>query len=292
MIASTIYDTLASSLLAQQVEKTFFEATGLPVELVPSGEPSQFFSFQQKQNPFCRLMAQSRGSCTACQQVYTELEQRIENSLAPQTIYCFAGLVEFAVPIVINGQHVASLLGGRVFLHEPTLEQFDQLTRHLEAWGSHSKLDRFKTQFFQTQVMSRKQFQASVQMLALFAKLVAEDVNRNVLTTHAHEGSLIITAKNYILAHISEPLRLRDVAEHVHVSTHYFCKIFKKATGMGFAEFLGRARVENAKQALANSVLPISEVADQAGFGSLSQFNRMFRRYVGCSPKEYRASLQ
>ena len=61
---------------------------------------------------------------------------------------------------------------------------------------------------------------------------------------------------------------------------------------MGFSEFLGRARIENAKQSLANSVLSISEVADLTGFGSLSQFNRTFRRYAGCSPKEYRASLQ
>ena len=127
-------------------------------------------------------------------------------------------------------------------------------------------------------------------MLALFAKLLAEDVNRNLLTTHTHDGPCITTAKNFILAHISEPIRLRDVAEHVHVSTHYFCKCFKRATGIGFSEFLGRARVENAKQALASSVLSISEIADQAGFGSLSQFNRTFHRYVGCSPKEYRAS--
>ena len=292
MIISTAYDTLANSLLAQQVETIFFEATGLPVELIPSSELSQFFPSQQEQNPFCLLMTQSRGSCTACQEVHEKLQQRIADSLLPQTIYCFAGLVEFALPIVINGQHVATLRGGRVFPHKPTIEQFNQLAQHLEAWGLHSELDQFKTRFFQTRVISRTQFQASVQMLALFAKFLVEDVNRNLLTVLAHDEPCIATAKNFILAHISEPLRLRDVAEHIHVSTHYFCKFFKKTTGMGFSEFLGRARIENAKQSLANSVLSISEVADLTGFGSLSQFNRTFRRYAGCSPKEYRASLQ
>lgn len=291
MIISRVYDTLASSLLTEQVEKTFFEATGLPVELVPGTEPFQFFSSQQEKHPFCLLMAQSRDSCAACQQVHEKLQRRIAGRLQPQTICCFAGLVEFAVPIVINGQHVATLQGGRVLRHKPTLEQFDMLARRLTDWGLNSELDQFKSRFFQTRVVSRKQIRASVQMLALLAKLLAEDVSRNLLTTHSHEGPCIITAKNFILAHASEPLRLRDAAEHVHVSAQYFCKFFKKATGIGFSEFLGRARVENAKQALANSVLPISEIADQAGFGSLSQFNRTFRRYVGCSPKEYRASL-
>lgn len=285
-----LYDTLARSILTQQVEKAFFEATGLPLLLIPSGEPSQVFTIPQKQNPFCRLMAQSTGSCTTCQQVHEKLQRRIAGSLAPQTISCFAGLAEFAVPIVVNGQHVATLRGGQVFPRKPTPAQFDQLAGRLQAWGLHRELDRFKTRFFQTQVMPRKQFQASVQMLALFAKLLAEDVNRSLLTAEAHDGPCITTAKSFILAHTSKPLHLRDVAEHVHVSTYYFCKCFKKATGMGFSEFLGRARVQNAKHALANSVLPIVEVAHQTGFGSLSQFNRTFHRYAGCSPKEYRAS--
>lgn len=290
MTSSTVYDTLAHSILTQQVEKAFFEATGLPVELIPSGESSQFFPLPQKQNPFCRLMAQSMGGCAACQKTHAELQRRTEDSLAPQTLACFAGLAEFTVPIVVNGQHVATLRGGQVFPRKPTTAQFDQLAERLHAWGLSSEVDRLRTRFFHTQVISRKQFQASVQMLALFAKLLAEDVNRSLLAGQVHDEPLIMTARNFILAHASEQLRLRDVAEHIHVSTHYFCRFFKKATGMGFSEFLGRARVENAKHALANSLLPIGEVAHQAGFGSLSQFNRTFQRYVGCSPKEYRAS--
>lgn len=290
MISSTVYDALARSILTQQVEKAFFEATGLPVKLVPGSESSQFFPFQRKQNPFCRLMAQSMGSCAACKKTHVELQQRIEDSLAPQTLACFAGLAEFVVPIVVNGELVASLRGGQVFPRKPTPAQFDQLAGHLHAWGLSSEVDRFRTRFFQTQIVVRKQFQASVQMLALFAKLLAEDVNRSLLAGQVQDEPLVTTARNFILAHAGEQLRLSDVAEHIHVSTHYFCKFFKKATGMGFSEFLGRARVENAKHALANSLLPIGEVADQTGFGSLSQFNRTFHRYAGCSPKEYRIS--
>lgn len=216
----------------------------------------------------------------------------VADSLAPQTIYCFAGLAEFAVPVVINEQHVATLIGGQVFHHKPTEEQFARLALRLRDWGLYNELGRFKTRFFQTHVISLKRFQASVQLLQSFTSLLADDINHNVLKMRGHDHPCVTTAQNFILAHASEPLRLQHAAEHVHLSTQYFCKFFKKATGMGFSEFLGRARVENAKQALANSVLPISEVAEQAGFGSLSQFNRTFHRYVGCSPKEYRASLR
>jgi AraC-like DNA-binding protein/ligand-binding sensor protein len=288
---TAMYDILARSLLAREYKNAFLDATGLSVQLVPRGEAARPFSFEQKENLFCSLMTQAPGSCQVCQQTHTELQRRLTESLTPQVICCFAGLVEFAVPVVVDGQHVATLLGGQVFQRKPTKAQFARLRQRLRAWNMHQELPRLEAAFFQTRVTSPKQFQATVQLLALFAKFLARDVYHDLLVARAHDGHSINIAKNFILAHASEPLHLRDVAEQVHVSTNYFSRFFKKSTGMGFSEFLTRARVENAKNKLANPVLPINEVADQAGFGSLSQFNRAFHHYVGCSPKEYRASL-
>ena len=164
------------------------------------------------------------------------------------------------------------------------------LARQLRVWGMHRKLWQVESVYFQTQVIAQKQVQASLQLLMIFTSFLAEDVNRGLLATHGHGQPGITTAKNFILAHASEPLHLRDVAEQVHVSTNYFSKFFKKTTGIGFSEFLGRVRVENAKDLLADPVLHITEVASQTGFGSLSQFNRVFQRFAGCSPKAYRAA--
>lgn len=288
---SVVYDTLAHSILATEYENVFLNATGLPVQLVPGGTAIWPFPLQGRGNPFCSLMAQFTGSCAACQQAHTELQQQVANSLAPQVISCFAGLTEFAVPVVVGGQHVATLLGGQVFQRKPSQSQFARLTHRLRSWEMHQELPRLETTFFQTRVTSPKQLQASVQLLAIFAKFLAKDVNSDLLAAHAHDRLYINIAKNFIFAHASEPLHLRDVAEHVHVSTNYFSKFFKKATGIGFSAFLTRVRVENAKNKLANPVLTINEVAHEVGFGSLSQFNRAFHRYVGCSPREFRASL-
>jgi len=218
------------------------------------------------------------------------MQRRLVENFAPQLICCFAGLTEFAVPIRVGGQHVATLLGGQVFQRKPTQAQFTGLVKQLRTWGMHSELQRAERAYFQTQVIAREQTQASMQLLTIFTSFLAEDVNRDLLTARAHDQPCITIAKNFILAHASEPLRLRDVAEQVHVSTNYFSKFFKKTTGIGFSEFLGRVRVENAKALLADPVLHITEVASQTGFGSLSQFNRVFQRFAGCSPKAYRAA--
>ena len=288
---SAVYDTLARLMLAYEYESVFLDATGLPVQLMPGGMATWPFPFQGKGNPFCSLMAQSSGTCAACQQAHAELQQRVRDSLGPQVISCFAGLTEFAVPIVVGRQHVATLLGGQVFQRKPTQAQFARLTQRLRFLEIQDELPRLEATFFQTRVTSPKQLQASAQLLTIFAKFLAEAANRDLLAARAHDALAINIAKHFILAHADEQLHLRDVAEQVHVSTQYFSKFFKKATGIGFSEFLARVRVEKAKELLSNPVLSITEVANQAGFGSLSQFNRVFHRFAGGSPKSYRASL-
>jgi AraC-like DNA-binding protein/ligand-binding sensor protein len=291
MSTSAVYDALVRSTLAHELESAFTEATGMPVELVPSGEPAWLFRSQRRENALCSLMAQHPGSCAACQQTHAELQTRLSDRLVPEVTSCFAGLSEFAVPVIVGDQHVATLLGGQIFQREPIQAQFERLKEQLGTWGIQPESQRIETAYFETRVISRKQFQASLRLLTIFAKFLAEDANRDLLIAQIHDQPCITSAKNFILAHASEPLRLRDVAQHVHISTHYFCKFFKKTTGIGFSEFLARARVENAKDLLANPALLINDVANQAGFGSLSQFNRAFRRYEGCSPKEFRAAL-
>jgi AraC-like DNA-binding protein len=288
---TAMYDILARSLLAQKYAEAFLDATGLSANLVPSHKPAQLFPFQGQEHPFCRLMVHFKTSCAACQHMHEQLQQQIADSLEPQTMICFAGLTEFAVPIVVHGEHVATLLGGQVFQRNPTHEEFTRLAQQLRSWKIDKDLPRIESAFFQTRVIPQKQFQAGVQLSTLFTKFLVEGMNRELLAACAQDRPDITTIKNFILAHASEPLRLRDVSEQLHVSAAYFSRLFKKASGIGFSEFLARIRVEKAKDFLANPDLLITEVADQAGFGSLSQFNRVFHRFAGCSPKEYRASL-
>jgi AraC-like DNA-binding protein len=81
------------------------------------------------------------------------------------------------------------------------------------------------------------------------------------------------------------------VAKHVNVSRFHFCKWFKKATGMTLTEYVIRVRLEKAKTLLADPTVRISEVVFAAGFGSIPRFNSVFKRRVGMSPTEYRATL-
>jgi AraC-like DNA-binding protein len=76
------------------------------------------------------------------------------------------------------------------------------------------------------------------------------------------------------------------------VSRFYFCKLFKKATGMTLTQYVGRVRVERAKTLLVDPSLRVSEVVYAAGFGSIPNFNSVFKRHVGMAPSKYRQTLR
>jgi YesN/AraC family two-component response regulator len=105
------------------------------------------------------------------------------------------------------------------------------------------------------------------------------------------EPAMISRAKQYIAEHQSEKLSLDQVSNAVHTSKFYFCKSFKKATGIHFTDYLSRIRMERAKGLLLNPNLRVSEIAYEVGFQSLTHFNRVFKRILGQSPTEYRGRL-
>ncbi|MGZ5566768.1 MAG: helix-turn-helix domain-containing protein [Limisphaerales bacterium] len=77
----------------------------------------------------------------------------------------------------------------------------------------------------------------------------------------------------------------------MNTSTFHFCKMFKKATGLNFTDYVSRVRVEKAKNLLLNPNLRISEIAYEVGFQSLTHFNRVFKKITGQSPSHYRTQL-
>jgi AraC-like DNA-binding protein len=98
-------------------------------------------------------------------------------------------------------------------------------------------------------------------------------------------------ARQFIEKHQAEPLSLGRVAHAANISRHYFCKMFKKATGINFIDYLSRVRVEKSKTLLLNPNSRISEAAFACGFQSMTNFNRAFKRIVGRSPTQFRESL-
>ena len=117
--------------------------------------------------------------------------------------------------------------------------------------------------------------------------LVAHELNETT-SRHRAEPVAIWKARKYIEAHADEELSLTQVAKVVNMNANYLSEKFKQVTGTNFVEYVARTRFANACDLLRKSNLRISEIAFAAGFQSLSQFNRIFKRFSGKSPTQYR----
>jgi len=141
-------------------------------------------------------------------------------------------------------------------------------------------------------VLTREQYEAMVRLLEIFAKHLSVMANQILVEKNNEEPPMITRAKRFIGEHQAETLSLDQMAKALNVSTFYFCKMFKKATGLTFTDYLARTRIERAKNLLLNPNVRVSEVAYDCGFISLTHFNRIFKRIVGQSPTEYRRSIR
>lgn len=95
-------------------------------------------------------------------------------------------------------------------------------------------------------------------------------------------------ACSYIAEHSRENISQSEVAEKIGLSQYYFSKLFNEYTKMSFPSYLASIRVQNAINLLENERLSITDCAFEAGFQSITTFNKLFHEQTGCSPREYR----
>ena len=100
--------------------------------------------------------------------------------------------------------------------------------------------------------------------------------------------SSVKRAIDYIKNNFQKPLTLVDVAKEVNLEPNYFSSIFSKKLKTTFKSFLNEIRLNNAVKELKNSEKSILDICYSSGYGSISNFNRMFKKRYGMSPREYR----
>lgn len=280
---------LSHSAIFKRYERAFTGITGMPLTLSPPTDWQLAHHGHRLEHPFCAMMAATNQTCSAC----LLTQRRASDPQAPRsrTVDCFAGLRETGVPLCVGETVIGFLKTGEAMVEQPSDRQFARVLDRLKRAGDGLDLARLKEAWFQSRVLTRKQYASAVAMLEVFAEHLAQIAHQVLLQSENDEPPAIKRAKRFMEEHQEEALSLASVARAVHMSSYYFCKSFKKATGINFTEYLALIRIERAKEMLLNPNARVSEVAFETGFHSITNFNRTFKRHAGCSPSEYRRSL-
>ncbi|MBC8587423.1 response regulator transcription factor [Paratissierella segnis] len=115
---------------------------------------------------------------------------------------------------------------------------------------------------------------------SFFTLLDNDSTNRNL--------AQISQAKEYIEANYMNNITLEDVGNHIGFNPSYFSSIFKKETGSSFVEYLSKIRIEKAKVLLKESDLRVQDICLMVGYSDVKYFSKLFVKYTGLKPKDYR----
>jgi AraC-like DNA-binding protein len=193
--------------------------------------------------------------------------------------------------VKLGDRVIGFLHTGQIFRKKPTDSQFDRVAKLTSEWGIDVERKKLKEAYFSARVLTNKEHESVVKLLSIFAQHLSMLSNQVVVQQGNAEPPVITRAKEYIHEHQTEELSLGQVAKAVNTSTFYFCKMFKKITGINYTDYLSRVRIEKSKNLLLNPNLRVSEIAFEVGFQSLTHFNRVFKKILGQSPTEYRTQL-
>lgn len=129
------------------------------------------------------------------------------------------------------------------------------------------------------------------------ANILAVHLLRQYAATKPHlrvyEGGLpqrqLLQVLDYINDHLSQDIKLSDLAALLDMSQFHFSHLFKQSLGTSPYQYLLQQRIERAKQLLKHSDRSIIDIAFLCGFNSHSHLSKQFRQLTGMTPKDYRA---
>lgn len=106
--------------------------------------------------------------------------------------------------------------------------------------------------------------------------------------TRRYRRLAIENVKQFLSAHVSEPVTLEEVANATYYSKYHLARLFRSATGLPIHRYLNRLRLRTALERLMEPATDLSRLAMEIGFSSHSHFSNAFRREFGCPPSEIR----
>jgi AraC-like DNA-binding protein/ligand-binding sensor protein len=283
-----LIDVLRRSKLFRSYEQVFSEATGLALALRPVDYWQLEHQGKKNENPFCAFLAERPATLSVCLQAHEQMIRHTGD--LPHTVTCPFGLTETAVPIKLGQQTIGYLRIGQVLRHMPAKSDTAKVRRELERRGVRF-MGEVRKAWEKNPLIPPEKYNAVVRLLAFFADQLSALSNQLMTEKNNAEPPLVLKAREYIDKNKTDELSLADVAKAAGASVFHFCKVFHKATGLKFTDYVARVRLEDARTRLLNPNLRVSEIAYDVGFQSLTQFNRTFKRVFGQSPSDFRARL-
>ena len=112
--------------------------------------------------------------------------------------------------------------------------------------------------------------------------------NQMTAGENTHKIDLLKTIFEYIEIHYASSITLEDLSSVANMNPSYFCRFFRSITHQSPMEYVNMYRIEKAAQMLHSTGLPVMDICLECGFNECSNFIKVFKKYKGITPGQYR----
>lgn len=121
--------------------------------------------------------------------------------------------------------------------------------------------------------------------------VLLERVNKELPPANDTDSRHASRILSYMQVHFRKDLSLDHISDMMNLHPNYICSLFKKETGQTFVNYLNKIRIQEAKKLLASeSDIPVSTIGEMVGYDNKHYFTKVFKRYTGTTPGEFRKS--
>lgn len=200
---------------------------------------------------------------------------------------CQYGILEFVVPIFINGEYVSAICGGEV------RTDIDDVVDYVYP---HQDFDPALQKYYdEFRVVEKDRYFAATKLIEMMVNnlssldLVMKIAKNNVDSERV--DSRVRVAVKFINENYASKITLAQLAEMSYVSENYFSKLFMRAMKQNVTDYITSCRIEKAKEFLLQTDIKIGKIAEMVGVEDPAYFHRMFKKYTGMTPNNFRSAV-
>jgi AraC-like DNA-binding protein len=294
------YDQIAALPVLRRFYHLAWKLFGVNIALVsPDGGTSVVFGSEETISPFCTAVQRHpdlKRRCIACDREHIATAHRTGETLS---YGCWAGLREFLIPIRIESPMpvrqapasppIAFLQCGQVLDSPPDAAEWAGKRVWLNVLGSDA--DEIRRLYGGIRVITPDMQQDLVALLELFGNYIAHAQHQLLLAEARRPSRIVERAWSFLREHCGEDISVDAVARAACTSRRNLTRVFSAETGTTVVEALQSLRIERACGELRTTDKTCSGIAFDCGFGSVQQFNRVFRKQTGVTPRVWRSGV-
>lgn len=285
--AMQAFARLGNEKMLHEYCEIIYKLLGLVIDFISAEDETLRLSGGSNFNPFCAAIRKVRAGFEACHQCDVANGQLAARKKQTLCYRCHAELYEIIVPLFDNrGIYLGSLTSGQFHLAGTPRAGRRKISALAAKLGLNP--EQLHKDYLNSRELSQKQLEGVIEYLEMIGRHLTGLHENLIFLEKINTPGKIESIRQYIEKHYRDRLSLEEVAQKFYISPSSLSHSFKKEMNVPFNAYVNSFRINEVKKQLDDTELSISEIALNCGFGSIAQFNRVFRSETGMSAGQYR----